>query len=120
MSVTFSLATTPSASANDDYAAEVNFSNSNARVVLRALGLESEELYGDARCGALLAACDGAIGALHSDPGADRGRFGVVSRGAGGCTVIECGEESGSLLRRLRAVRDLAERGGALGRVVWG
>ena len=98
----------------------VNYSNANARAVLAALGLDAEELAGEARCGALTAACDRAITALRATPSADRGRFGVVSRGAKGCTVIDCGEEAGALLRRIRGLRDLAACGGDLGRVVWG
>lgn len=114
MSVTFTLVP-PVESAH-----EVNYSNANARRVFAALGLDAEYLAGESRCGPLTAACDRAIEAILADPKADRGRFGVISRGAMGCTVIDGGAEPGDLLRRVRTLRDLAAMGGDLGRVTWG
>lgn len=116
MSVTFTIA----GRGPDPAKGEANFSNTNARAVLTALGYDAEELAGEARGADLVIACDRAVEALLADAKADRGRFGVVSRGAQGCTVIDCGEAPGALLRRIHAVRALAVMAGALGRVVWG
>lgn len=90
-------------------APECNFANGNAYVVLGALGLANEELYGHVENKDLPALRKKIIRAMNSS----RTVSGMVRpseefTGAKGCKVIQCGTPEESVLYRFNALLTLA------------
>lgn len=108
MSVTFSLESNPAHL--QDTPIELNLSNSNAAIVMQALGYEFDY------CGTIepkdicpfIQRCDLALAAINQFPSLDSGREPEESTGEKGARWIDCGVPAGYLYERISQLRALA------------
>lgn len=107
MSVTFSVMNTETDW--DDYSSYLNCANGNARDLLQALGLDSDELYGSCRARDLRERAERVM--RVPDGGIEPEQDG---------RVIYCGRQPGRMHDYCRALLDLCERAGDLGVIGWG
>jgi len=115
MSVTFSvMGIRPDYVSGEGY---VNMSNTNARDILSALGLDYEDLCGDMRGRDFRKLCESAL--AKSQPG-DEPRAIVITRSPIGGTFIECGREDRYVTTRLQQLLEVAKSAGDIGVVAWG
>ena len=101
-----------------DGALDVNVANTNARMLLVALGLDDDDLCGSADGADFLGRVLLALAVDRDDSGVRSAVVGGAEVGQSGATMIDCGLPAGYFAERFGALHALAAEAARLGREV--